>query len=147
MFGRWVQENDFKYLDKHFGINQITSYGVTGYDELRQQVEDRQVRSVEVKALQEQRRQNRTRQSRLLLLQSQGEHQESQRQQRIQELELQAQRDSAKMELARLRQGQSRWTQHAWGASGADPKAQRRAGAIGGSRPRRRNRPSRAWND
>ena len=22
---RWVQENDFKYLDKHFGINQITS--------------------------------------------------------------------------------------------------------------------------
>jgi transposase len=25
MFGRWVQENDFKYLDKHFGINQITS--------------------------------------------------------------------------------------------------------------------------
>jgi transposase len=25
MFGRWVQENDFKYLDKHFGINPITS--------------------------------------------------------------------------------------------------------------------------
>jgi hypothetical protein len=24
MFCRWVQENDFKYLDKHFGINQIT---------------------------------------------------------------------------------------------------------------------------
>ena len=30
MFCRWVQENDFKYLDKHFGINQITSYGVVG---------------------------------------------------------------------------------------------------------------------
>jgi hypothetical protein len=41
IFGRWVQENDFKYLDKHFGINQITSYGPTGYEQLRQQVEDR----------------------------------------------------------------------------------------------------------
>ena len=115
MFGRWVQENDFKYLDKHFGINQITSYGVTGYDELRQQVEDRQVRSAELKALQEQRRQNRARQSRLLLLQSQGEHQESQRQQRIKELELSAEPDSAKRELARLRQAQSRWA-HTRGA-------------------------------
>lgn len=28
IFGRWVQENDFKYLDQHFGINQITSCGV-----------------------------------------------------------------------------------------------------------------------
>ena len=26
MFNRWIQENDFKYLDKHYGINQITSY-------------------------------------------------------------------------------------------------------------------------
>lgn len=25
IFCRWVQENDFKYLDNHFGINQITS--------------------------------------------------------------------------------------------------------------------------
>ncbi len=51
MFNRWLQENDFKYLDKHFGINQITSYGVSGYEQLRQEVEDRQVRSAEVKAL------------------------------------------------------------------------------------------------
>jgi hypothetical protein len=109
MFGRWVQENDFKYLDKHFGINQITSYGVTGYEELRQQVEDRQVRSVEAKALVEQRRQNRAAQSRLLLLQSKGEHQESQRQQRINELEQQPDADPPQKELARLRQVQRRW--------------------------------------
>jgi hypothetical protein len=109
MFGRWVQENDFKYLDKHFGINQITSYGVTGYQELRQQVEDRQVRSAEVKALQEQRRQLRGRQSRLLLLQAKGEHEEAQRQQRIKELEKQPDADQAKKELAGLRQGQTRW--------------------------------------
>jgi transposase len=109
MFGRWVQENDFKYLDKHFGINQITSYGVTGYDELRQQVEDRQVRSAEVKALQEQRRQIRACQSRLLLLQAKGEHQQAHRQQRIEQLEEQPDADQAKKELARLRQGQNRW--------------------------------------
>ena len=109
MFNRWVQENDFKYLDKHFGINQITSYGVTGYEELRQQVEDRQVRSAEVKALQEQRRQNRAQQSRLLLLQSQGEHAERQRQQRLQTLATQPATDPVKKELARLRQAQSRW--------------------------------------
>jgi len=109
MFGRWVQENDFKYLDKHFGINQITSYGVTGYDELRDEVEDRQVRSAEVKALQEQRRQNRARQGRLLLLQSKGEHEENQRQLRIKELEKQPEANPARKELARLRQGHRRW--------------------------------------
>ena len=109
MFGRWVQENDFKYLDKHFGINQITSYGVTGYEELRHEVEDRQVRSAEVKALQEQRRQTRARQSRLLLLHSKGEHEENQRQLRIQELEKPLEGNPPKNELARLRQGHSRW--------------------------------------
>jgi hypothetical protein len=28
IFNRWIQENDFKYLDKHYGINQLTSYRV-----------------------------------------------------------------------------------------------------------------------
>ena len=109
MFGRWIQENDFKYLDKHFGINQITSYGVSGYDELRQQVEDRQVRSAEIKALQEQRRQLRAQQSRLLLLQAKGEHEEARRQPRMKELEKRPEADLAQKELARLRQGQTRW--------------------------------------
>src|SRR5881396_398891 len=85
MFCRWVQENDFKYLDKHFGINQITSYGVVGYEELREQVEDRQVRSAEIKALGEQRRQLRARQGRLLLLQVRSEHEAALRQTRIEE--------------------------------------------------------------
>jgi hypothetical protein len=109
MFNRWVQENDFKYLDKHFGINQITSYGVTGYDELRQQVEDRQVRSVALKALREQQRQLRAQQSRWLLLQAQGEHQERARRQRIKELEEQPEAQEIRKELVRLRQRQSRW--------------------------------------
>jgi hypothetical protein len=109
MFGRWVQENDFKYLDKHFGINQITSYGVTGYDELRKQVADRQVRSAGAKALQEQRRQLRAKQSRLLLVEAKGEHEQMQRQQRIKALEEQPDAQQAKKELSRLRQGQTRW--------------------------------------
>jgi hypothetical protein len=109
MFGRWLQENDFKYLDKHFGINQITSYGATGYDELRQQVDDRQVRSAESKALREQRRQLRAKQSRLLLVQAKGEHEQAQRQQRIKELEAKPDADQAKKELPGLRQRQTRW--------------------------------------
>jgi len=109
MFSRWVQENDFKYLDKHFGINQITSYGVTGYEELRQEVEDRQVRSAQAQALQEQRRQLRARQSRLLLLQAKGEHEDGQRQQRREQLDKESDADHARKELARLRQRQTRW--------------------------------------
>jgi hypothetical protein len=109
MFGRWVQENDFKCLDKHLGINQITSYGVSGYDELRQQVTDRQRRSVEIKAVQEQRRQLQAQPSRLLLLQTKGEHEQGQRQQRMKELEGQPDAEQTKKELARLRQGKTRW--------------------------------------
>jgi hypothetical protein len=26
MFSRWIQENNFKYLNQHFGLDQITSY-------------------------------------------------------------------------------------------------------------------------
>jgi len=51
MFQRWLQENDFKYLDKHFGINQITSYRSIEYEKLRGQVEDREVKSAARKAL------------------------------------------------------------------------------------------------
>ena len=51
IFQRWLQENDFKYLDKHFGINQITSYRIIEYDLLRGQVEDREVKSASRKAL------------------------------------------------------------------------------------------------
>ncbi len=51
MFQRWLQENDFKYLDKHFGINQITSYRFIEYEKLKAQVEDRAVKSAARKAL------------------------------------------------------------------------------------------------
>jgi len=51
MFSRWLQENDFKYLDQHFGINQITSYRCIEYEKLKGQVDDREVRSGTRKAL------------------------------------------------------------------------------------------------
>ncbi len=82
---------------------------LSGYDELRQEVEDRQVRSAEVKALGEQRHQLRAEQGRLLLLQAKDEHQAEARQQRMGELEKQAAGDLTNKEWARLRQVQSRW--------------------------------------
>lgn len=51
IFRRWLQENDFKYLEQHFGINQITSYRSIDYEKLKDQVEDREVRSASRKAL------------------------------------------------------------------------------------------------
>ena len=51
MFGRWLQENDFRYLNQHFGINQITSYRSVDYDKLKGQIEDREVKSGARKAL------------------------------------------------------------------------------------------------
>lgn len=41
MLCRWVQENDFKYMIKHFGLNQITAYAFTDYRALRDKVEDK----------------------------------------------------------------------------------------------------------
>ena len=55
MFNRWLQENDFKYLDHHFGINEITAYGSISYQQLSQTIEDKQVKSGQYKALEKQR--------------------------------------------------------------------------------------------
>jgi len=107
IFCRWVQENDFKYLDKHFGINQITSYGATGYEQLRSQVDDRQVCSAQAKALQEQRRALRGQQGGLLLLQAKSQHQSGQRQKRLEQLAQAPASDPANKELTRLRQAQT----------------------------------------
>lgn len=54
MFNRWIQENDFKYLDQHFGINQITSYASVAYERLKDQLEARQMKSGAYKALEQQ---------------------------------------------------------------------------------------------
>lgn len=49
MFSRWVQENDFGYLIKHFGLDEIISYSAISYQELRDLVTDRNVKSLDFK--------------------------------------------------------------------------------------------------
>jgi len=51
IFRRWVQENDFKYLDTHFGFNQLTSRANTSVAEKADEFEDRPVDSPEYKEL------------------------------------------------------------------------------------------------
>ena len=41
MLKRWIQENDFKYLIKHFGINEITTYAFVDYKDLKEKIEDK----------------------------------------------------------------------------------------------------------
>ena len=45
MFCRWVQENDFKYSEKHFGINEITSYSKISYKELKGLIENKEIKT------------------------------------------------------------------------------------------------------
>jgi hypothetical protein len=51
MFSRWTQENDFKYLDDHFGINEITSYNADTYRELAESIQDKKVKSAQLIAI------------------------------------------------------------------------------------------------
>ena len=86
IFNRWVQENDFKYLDKHFGINQITSYRTVEYAQLAGQVEDRQIQSGQAKALQQKGQHLKRTQARWLVEQEQADYHHQQRLRQIAEL-------------------------------------------------------------
>ena len=67
IFNRWLQENDFKYLDSHFGINEITSYASVAFAKLSSHLEDKQVQSGALKALQQRQKELKAQLSRLLL--------------------------------------------------------------------------------
>jgi len=99
MFNRWTQENDFKYLDEHFGINQITSYASVAYERLKDQVEQKQIKSGAYKALEQKAAQLKSQLSKLLLSQHQHPRKSARRTERIaaltKDLE-QAQQDQAK---------------------------------------------------
>ena len=47
IFSRWLQENDFRILDRHFGIMQMTSRRSQAYTDLAQTLTDRPVESIE----------------------------------------------------------------------------------------------------
>ncbi|MEE8576697.1 MAG: hypothetical protein V3T31_05525 [candidate division Zixibacteria bacterium] len=51
IFRRWLQENDFKYLDVYFGFNQLTSRDSYSFREHAKEFEDRPIDSPEYKDL------------------------------------------------------------------------------------------------
>jgi hypothetical protein len=83
IFRRWVQENDFKYLDKHFGIDQITSYLAVSYKELADEITDKQMLSATHRALIRQRQEETSRLKSLLWKRDCAQRRESQREQTI----------------------------------------------------------------
>jgi hypothetical protein len=83
IFNRWTQENDFKYLDQHFGINQITSYASVAYERLKDQVQEKQIKSGAYKALEQQTAQLKSQLSKLLLSQHQYPRKSPRRTERI----------------------------------------------------------------
>jgi hypothetical protein len=118
MFCRWIQENDFKYLDKHFGINQITSYQSIPYEDLAEGLTDRQVPSQayvqEVKIGRELLKDK----ARLLLAADHAQRGEKQRQGRIAQLQAPVAAaappspDAQRKELARLKSASQRFEKY-----------------------------------
>ena len=107
IFNRWTQENDFKYLDEHFGINQITSYASVAYEKLQGQVEQKQSKSGAYKALEQKAAQIKSQLSKLLLSQHQHPRKSTKRAERIAALTqdlAQTEQDQAKTqkEVSRL---------------------------------------------
>ncbi len=51
IFNRWLQENDFGYMNRHVGINELTSRAHDPYNLIGDQLDDRQVLSRAYKAL------------------------------------------------------------------------------------------------
>ena len=96
MFNRWVQENDFKYLNKHFGINQLTSYRSTPYEQLRDQLTDRQVPNLAYLEKVKIGRQLTKRHARQLLIADHARRDEVQRKRELRDLQaIIAERESA----------------------------------------------------
>jgi hypothetical protein len=86
MFQRWLQENDFKYQIKHFGLNQIVSYQVVPYEQLVKQLTDRQVESETHRALANQQRGVKREQGHLLVEQERSARHAAARQKRLEQL-------------------------------------------------------------
>ena len=98
IFRRWLQENDFKYLEKHFGINQITSYASKTYKELEDQINDKQMKRGEYKALEKERGSVRTKLKSALLSEHQHPGRSSARLSKIDTLSLQDHQITQKMQ-------------------------------------------------
>ena len=107
MFNRWTQENDCKYLDQHFGINEITSYASVAYERLKAQVEAQPIKSGASKALEQPSAQIKSPRSKLLLAEHQHPGQSARRTERIAALspewkEVQEKQAQTEKEVSRL---------------------------------------------
>jgi hypothetical protein len=67
IFNRWIQENDFGYLDRHFGLCEITSYAKQTYREIEHTLRDRNVDCPEFRDLKTKQRKTETELKRELL--------------------------------------------------------------------------------
>ncbi|MEI6747293.1 MAG: putative transposase, partial [Methylococcaceae bacterium] len=86
MFKRWIQENDFKYLIKHFGINEITSYSSVPYSKLIDLVKDKDMISGSYKAKELNHKDINQKLSKLLLQEHTKKKNNQERQEKILEL-------------------------------------------------------------
>ena len=107
IFNRWIQENDFKYLDEHFGINEITSYALVAYERLKAQLEEKQIKSGAYKALEKELSQIKNQLGKLLVAEHQHPGKSTLRTNRIaqrtEELsQVQARKDQTEKEVSRL---------------------------------------------
>jgi hypothetical protein len=108
MFDRWLQENDFKYLDVHFGIDQITSYQSEGYGQLAGQLQDRQMKNAHYIVLVDQCREERRQLGKLLVAKRQAASEERRRAKAIAQLAALPNPDARQgQELGRLKAGQT----------------------------------------
>lgn len=67
MFNRWVQENDFGYMNRHVGINELTSRAHETYASIGDRLDDRHVLSREYKTLRREKMRAESALKRLLL--------------------------------------------------------------------------------
>ncbi len=102
MFDRWIQENDFKYLDVHFGINEITSYAVLSYKDVKKYLKDKQEKSGIYKALVKQRLQLKSQLKTVLLNEHCAKHKNKSREDKITDLTLQLNQLEEKIEQTEI---------------------------------------------
>ena len=86
MFDRWVQENDFKYLSAHFGIDEITSYASESYRDIYAELEDRTVKNSAYAAIEKSRQQERKDLGKLLVQQRRAKKTQLKRLEEIKQL-------------------------------------------------------------
>ena len=98
IFRRWVQENDFKYLDKHFGIDQITSYQAVSYKELAEEITDKNMLSAAHRSLTKQRKEETSTLKTLLWKRERAQRREQERKTALTELQQQQQQEAEQNE-------------------------------------------------